>query len=152
MAAVASSAKTLPSWLLLAGLAGLLVASFPYAEAIRNANEVPRIMQARALVEEGSWAIDGPSNRGLSPGPDIARSPVDGRIVPNKPPGATIVGAAGYIAAKTQAEVGSQPLTLRSVTWWSRLLAGAVPTLLLCMYLHRVLGSMFDRRVAAAGV
>src|SRR5687767_10979724 len=78
----------------------VLFASFPYFEQTRNANERPRIMQAMALVDTGEWAIDGVAARGLEAGPDTARSKVDGRLYPNKPPGATLVAAVGYGVAK----------------------------------------------------
>ncbi len=138
-------------WLVLC-LGGLLLANFPYFEATRNANELPRLMQARALVEDGTWAIDGPLQRGLQPGPDVSRSPVDGRLYPNKPPGATIVGAVAYVAATTSAGLRGEPLTLRAVTWWARLFAGIVPTLLLCMYLHRKLSPIWGRRAVETGL
>ncbi|WAS97472.1 hypothetical protein [Nannocystis punicea] len=80
---------------LLAALALLLLAAFPYAEATRNANERPRLLQAASLVERGSWRIDG---LGLDPGPDVARAP-SGALYPNKPPGTTVVAALGYAIA-----------------------------------------------------
>ena len=45
----------------------------------RNANELPRLMQAMAHADTGVWAIDGPGARRLRPGPDVSRSRVDGR-------------------------------------------------------------------------
>ncbi|HLT38773.1 MAG TPA: hypothetical protein VK034_20945, partial [Enhygromyxa sp.] len=77
---------------LLGAVAMVLLAAFPYFEQVRNANELPRLVQAMSLVEHGEWTIDGPSRRGLALGPDVARSP-DGRLYPNKPPGASVVGA-----------------------------------------------------------
>lgn len=112
---------------LLAALAVVLLAAFPYFEQIRNANEVPRLLQAMAVVEQGEWAIDGPSRRGLPVGPDVARSPVDDRLYPNKPPGATVVGVLAYHLARASSETP----TLRSFTWWARLLAGSLPALLI---------------------
>lgn len=138
-------------WLLL-GLCCLLLANFPYFEATRNANEMPRLMQARALVEAGEWAIDGGIVRGLKAGPDVARSPVDGRMYPNKPPGASVVGAAAYITAEASAKLGDESLTLRGLTWWARLWAGMLPTCLLCLYLHRVLTPVFGRGPVEAGL
>jgi hypothetical protein len=89
--------------------------------------------QAAALVEEGSWAIDGPVRRGLDAGPDVSRDPRTGSLYPNKPPGATVVAAAGYVAAG----VGQEAVTLRRATWFGRLLAGVVPVLVLCAWLRR---------------
>jgi hypothetical protein len=122
--------RAAPRWqlaVLLAIAAAILLSAFPYFEQTRNANELPRLVQAIARVEQGEWAIDGPGRRGLPLGPDIARSPVDGRLYPNKPPGTSVVGTLAYRIAK----VGDEPPTLREFTWWARLLAGVVPTLIL---------------------
>jgi hypothetical protein len=112
---------------LLAIAAAILLAAFPYFEQTRNANELPRLVQAMARVEQGEWAIDGASRRGIPLGPDVARSPVDARLYPNKPPGTSVVGTLAYRIAR----VGEEPPSLREFTWWARLLAGVVPTLIL---------------------
>ncbi len=117
---------------LLACITLLLGFAFPYAEATRNANERPRLIQGMALVEAGSWAIDGPGAKRLLPGPDIARSPVDGRLYPNKPPGATLTAAPAYLLARAHARLRGAPLTLRRYTWWARVVGGLAPTVLLC--------------------
>ncbi len=121
----------------IAGLALLLLHAFPYAERTRNANERPRLLQGMVLVETGGLAIDGPAARGLEPGPDVARSPISGALYPNKPPGAGLVAGAAYAVARGLADVTGEPLTLRRYTWWARLLAGVVPTLVLCAALAR---------------
>ena len=121
----------------LAGLAALLLFAFPYAERTRNASERPRLLQGMALVDTGSLAIDGPGARGLATGPDVARDPLRGRLYPNKPPGAGLVAAAAYAGARGLAAATGEPLTLRRYTWWARLLAGVLPTLLLCGWLAR---------------
>ena len=115
----------LPILLVLVG--AILLAAFPYFEQTRNANELPRLVQALALVETGEWALDGASRRGLPLGPDLARSPVDGRLYPNKPPGASVVGTLAVHAA----QLGDEPVTLRELTWWARLFAGVLPVLVL---------------------
>ncbi|MBL8942934.1 MAG: hypothetical protein JNK45_07300 [Myxococcales bacterium] len=119
-------------WLLLALAFGL---DAPYFEQTRNANERPRVMQAMALVDAGEWAIDGPAVRGLEAGPDTARSKHDGRLYPNKPPGATLAAAVGYRGAVALA--GPEGPTLREVTGWGRWVGGAIPTLLLAVVLWR---------------
>jgi len=122
--------RAAPIWqllLLLTIAALILVSAFPYFEQTRNANELPRLVQAMARVEAGEWAIDGPSRRGIPLGPDIARSPVDDRLYPNKPPGTSVVGTLAFRAAS----VGATPPTLREFTWWARLFAGVIPALVL---------------------
>ncbi|MFV8755572.1 hypothetical protein ACNOYE_33905 [Nannocystaceae bacterium ST9] len=111
---------------MLAIAAAILLSAFPYFEQTRNANELPRLVQAIARVEAGEWAIDGASRRGLSLGPDIARSPVDGRLYPNKPPGTSVVGTLAFRIARL-----GDPPTLREFTWWARLLAGVLPVLII---------------------
>ncbi len=132
---------------LLLGLVALALAlGVPYFEAVRNANERPRLLQGMALVECGEWAIDGPSARRLSPGPDISRSPIDGRLYPNKPPATSLVAAAAYRLG----QVGEAP-TLRSYTLWARLLGGWLPTMLLVLWMwRRFAPSLGPAPVAAA--
>ncbi|MDC0715536.1 hypothetical protein [Nannocystis bainbridge] len=175
------SPKTCPEGgaALLAGLALLLLAAFPYAQATRNANERPRLLQAASLVERGSWRIDG---LGLDPGPDAARAP-DGALYPNKPPGTSVVAALGYALARATAgagedvaegtgsraedvaegtgsrgrssmseETGARGPTLRAVTWWARLLGGVAPTLVLCGLLWRSLAPAYGARAAALAI
>ncbi len=114
-----------------------LGAAFPYFEQVRNANERPRLMQGIALVEAGEWAIDGDVVAGLDAGPDAARGPGDHRLYPNKPPGASLVGAGAYVIAKQVDAVAGRTLTLRDYTWWARLFGGLLPTLLLALYAAR---------------
>lgn len=133
---------------LLGAVALVLLAAFPYFEQIRNANELPRLLQAMSLVEQGEWAIDGASRRELPTGPDVARSPKDHRLYPNKPPGASVVGALAYVIAR----VGAEPPTLREFTWWARLLAGVVPVLIIVGLAWVQLGRTYARSVSAAAI
>lgn len=137
--------------LVLVWLALALGLVFPYFEATRNANERPRLLQGMALVDEGSWSIDGPAARGLEPGPDVSRSEVDGHLYPNKPPGTSLVAAAAYRVARAL-ETDQEPLTLRTYTFWARLLGGVLPTLLLCAWLLRRYAPALGPAVAAAAV
>ena len=108
-----------------------LTAAFPWFEATRNANEIPRLMQARALVEDGTFTLSTPAARGVDLGPDLARNG-EGLVYPNKPPGTTLVLAPAYLAAKSTDALLERPLTLRDYGWWARLFAGVLPTLLVC--------------------
>lgn len=134
---------------LLAALALLLGLAFPYAEATRNANERPRLLQGIALVDEGAWAIDGVAARyGLSPGPDVARDPRSGRLYPNKPPATSVVAAAALVIARA---VDDAP-DLRGYTWWARLLGGLAPTLALVAFLWWRFAAFVGPRALAAGL
>ncbi len=130
-------------WLLV-GLAVLLGASFPYFERLMNANERPRILQAMAWIDEGTSAIDGPAARGIAPGVDVARGS-NGRLYPNKPPGATVPAAVAYAIAK--AIPGTT--TLRGTTWLARMLGGWLPTIVLLGFAWRRLAPRFGGRAAA---
>lgn len=130
-------------------IALVLGTSFPYFEKTRNANELPRILQAMAHVDTDVWAIDGPGGRRIAPGPDVSRSHVDGRIYPNKPPGTTMVIAAAYRVARV---VHGDELSLRLLTWWARLFSGWLPTMLLAWFLMRRLAAQFSRAPAVAAV
>jgi hypothetical protein len=133
--------------LLLGAVALLLLAAFPYFEQIRNANEIPRLIQAMSLVDAGEWAIDGAARRELPLGPDIARG-ADGRLYPNKPPGASVIGAGAYMLAK----FGAEPPTLREFTWWARLLAGVVPVLVIVAVAWAALRRFYGGPICAAAI
>lgn len=114
------------------GLALVIVlgAAFPYFEQTRNANELPRILQAIAWLDHGVWSIDGLA---ADAGPDTARGP-DGHLYPNKPPGTTIVTIAAVSIARA---VADGEASLRDATWWARWLGGVLPTLALGLVLWR---------------
>jgi hypothetical protein len=136
---------------LLAFLGVALVLLFPYFEQTRNANEVPRLLQGIAMVDARELAIDGPASRGIAAGPDVARSEHDGRLYPNKPPGMSVVAAMGYVVARALSGPDDPP-TLRRVTMWSRILGGAIPTLLLAGVLLRRSTATFGSSVAMGAV
>jgi len=117
------------TWILL--LAVALGASFPFFARLMNANERPRVLQAMALVDRGTWAIDEEAAR-IDPGIDVARAP-GGGLYPNKPPGATVPAVIAYAAASVVME---EP-TLRATTWGARVLGAWLPTVLLIVYAWR---------------
>jgi hypothetical protein len=121
------------AWVLL--LAVALGASFPWFTRLMNANERPRLLQAMALVDHGTWAIDAPAAQ-IDPGIDVARAP-GGALYPNKPPGATLPAAVAYVGLRAWAAVIGEPPTLRALTWGARLLGAWLPTLLLVAYAWR---------------
>lgn len=115
----------------LALLALIIGAGFPYFEETRNANERPRLMQGMALVEGHTFSVSHESVRGLDPGPDTARNE-EGELYPNKPPGTAPIAVAAYWAEKGEARVRAQRPTIRGFTFWARLFGGLVPTLVIC--------------------
>lgn len=130
-------------------LAGALVATamvwvFPYSAALNNPNERTRVLQARALVEQGRLAIGearldpagrllttdlyGAEHRGLFVG-DVAvvcrdrqrRPPCDGPILPAKSPGVALLGAIPLAAAAAIGFVAPGPegeLRAHAVVRW----------------------------------
>ncbi len=120
-------------WGLLLAIA--LGASFPWFARLMNANERPRLLQAIAVVDHGTWAIDEPAAR-IEPGIDLARAP-GGALYPNKPPGATVPAVIAYAGLSAWSGVTGEPPTLRALTWGARLLGAWLPTMLVCLYAWR---------------
>lgn len=122
--------------LLLLVLALALGGTMPYFEGLLDANERPRLLAGIALVEAHSVQVDGPWAQGLALGPDLARAD-DGTLVPNKPPGATLIAALAWLLLRTSASVLSFEPTLRAYTILARILGGLLPTLILAAWLWR---------------
>jgi hypothetical protein len=114
----------------------VLGGTMPYFEALLDANERPRLLAGIAVIEEGSVRVDGPWANGLALGPDLARAE-DGSLVPNKPPGATVVAAMAWFVLRTCASVLELEPTLRAYTILARILGGLLPTLILAAWLWR---------------
>jgi hypothetical protein len=134
-------------WLLVA-LTLLVGAAFPYLASMMNANERPRILQAIAWVDTGELRVDGVGARGIDPGIDLARSPVDGHLYPNKPPGATVPAIVAYSLVSAV----SDSTSLRDVTRAARLFGGVLPTILLCWFLLRQGATRSEPRWTTAAV
>jgi hypothetical protein len=136
-------------WWWIAALAFACGASFPYLTRMMNANERPRLLQAIALVDHGTFALDPVVARPIAPGPDVSRAPGIGpeALVPNKPPGATIPAVVAYGLVR----LGGAP-DLASLTLWSRLLGAWLPTIVLAWFLARRLGDDAHARLAVSVV
>lgn len=137
-------------------VAALLVVSLgataPYFGRLMNANERPRLLQAMAWVDEAELAVDGPAARGIAAGIDVARSPIDGRLYPNKPPGGTLPAVVAYAGLRSVAALGGPTPTLRSLTIAARVLGGLVPALVLLWLLARRLRARGAGRCGDAAV
>ncbi len=119
--------------LVLGVLALVLAFAFPYFGRFMNANERPRILQAVALVDDGSWAIDGPAAPGIDPGIDVSRAPAaaGGRLYPNKAPGGTLPAVLAYAPLRWTCDALDCEVGLRRVTWSARLWGAWLPTVVL---------------------
>src|SRR5512134_3987902 len=71
--------------------------SFPWFPAIHSANELPRAYLTAAMVDDGTFAIDGGIARWGKTG-DV--SPSGGHVYSNKAPGSSILAIPGYLAVK----------------------------------------------------
>ncbi len=129
-----------------------LGATAPYFGRLMNANERPRVLQAIAWVDAAELAIDGPAARGIAAGVDVARSPVDGRLYPNKPPGATIPAVVAYAGLRAVDALGGPTPTLRSVTIASRVLGGLLPGFVILLLIVRRLRTRGAGPAAEAAV
>lgn len=136
-------------WILALGLACGL--SFPYLSRMMNANERPRLLQAIALVDHGTWALDPVVARGISAGIDVSRAPPErgSGLLPNKPPGATIPAVVAYGLQRAGCAVTGSTPDLATLTLLARLLGAWLPTVLLAWVMARRLG---DDAIARAGV
>jgi hypothetical protein len=137
--------------LLLLVIAVVLGGTWPYFEGLLDANERPRLLSGIALIEAGSWAVDGPWAEGIKIGPDVARA-ADGHLVPNKPPGATLVAAVAWLLTKAFAFVSGGVPTLRAYTIAARVLGGLLPTLILVALLWRHERAWAAHRAAGPGI
>lgn len=114
----------------------VLGGSWPYFERMLDANERPRLLAGIALVEQGSVRIDGANAHGLALGPDVARAR-DGTLVPNKPPGATLVASAAWLALEARHALSGAAIDRRGYSLLARALGALLPTLLLAFALWR---------------
>ena len=117
-------------------LAVVLGGTMPYFEGLLDANERPRLLAGIGLIEARTFAVDGPWAEGVAIGPDVARA-ADGHLVPNKPPGATLVAAVAWVVLEAWSWVSGEGPTLRAYTILARVLGGLVPTLVLVVLLWR---------------
>ncbi len=122
---------------LLAGVAFCMLWPFPSYEQINNPNENVRFYMSVAMVEDGSYQIDGPWRRWgwVNDAAELA-----GRHYSVKAPLTSWLGAPAYAAYLAFCEAtGRAPQRLEAL-WATRVLASILPWLL-CLYaLHRWLG------------
>ncbi|MHB8420419.1 MAG: hypothetical protein ACYDCL_20290 [Myxococcales bacterium] len=136
-------------------LALLYLLPFPYFPALHSPNEGSRLYQVRAIVDDGTFAVNGPLRR-YGPIGDLA---VDGgRYYPNKAPGISILGAAVYAAAKALVGWDAGKVSNAALLYLLRACCCALPTLLFLAALRRRLwawtgaGVAADAAVAAYGL
>ncbi|MBN2573175.1 MAG: hypothetical protein JXP73_01295 [Deltaproteobacteria bacterium] len=119
--------------------------AFPYFDKLRNANEMPRILQTRAIVDRGVLHIDA-FVRELQSASDTSLAP-NGHRYPNKAPGPSFLAVPVYALCKLLGIT-----SLRSLTWAFRVTTATLPALLFLPLFYRVSRRFTDdeqsRRVA----
>lgn len=127
--------RPLRSHLLFAAIAFVYLAGFPYHPGLRSPNELCRLWQSRALVEQHKLAINGMLRRYGAVG-DL--SVKDGKYYPSKAPLLSFAAAPIYAGLQRWA-APSQRVPEVAQVFWSRLLLTVLPSLLMLVYLRRFL-------------
>lgn len=109
-----------------------------------NANERPRLLQAVAIVDHGTLALDPVE---LDPGIDVARGQ-GGATYPNKPPGATVPAVLAYSVQRAWCGVLDCAPTLRGLTLLARIFGALVPIVVLAGFASRRCGDDAYARLA----
>ena len=118
-------------------IALLYLYAFPYFPDIRSANELPRVYLTRAMVDEGTFAIDEGVKRWGSTA-DV--SPSGDRFYSNKAPGSSFLAVPAYLALRgVKAVTGGGEPTLAEMMWTFRTATGVIPTLAFLVLLWRFL-------------
>jgi hypothetical protein len=107
-------------WLIAIAVAYLY--AFPYFPRIQSANELPRAYLVRAIVDDGTFAIDSGVKRWGSTA-DV--SPYAGHSYSNKAPGSSLLVVPAYAAVSWIAG----PPSLGTTMWLCRVVAGVIPAL-----------------------
>ena len=114
-------------WLVAIACAYLYV--FPYFPTLRSANELPRVYLVKAMVHDGTFAID----RGVARwGTTLDVSESGGHSYSNKAPGSSMLAVPVYAAINA---IAGEPSLATSV-WLCRVTTGVIPTLLFLLLLH----------------
>src|ERR1700722_1170091 len=124
----------------------LVVVPYPYFPIIRSPNEGSRLYQARAIVDDGTFALDGELRRYGQMG-DLSHS--ERGYFPNKAPGASILGAGVYWIARLFVGGEGSRISNETLQYLLRLFCSAVPTLLLLYFLRPLLWRWAGDGVAA---
>jgi hypothetical protein len=107
---------------------------FPYFPALRSPNEGSRLYQARAIVDDGTVAVNGSLER-YGPMGDL--SMYQGKYFPNKAPGISMLGALVYWVAKAFTGFREGAVSNELLTYLLRVCCSGIPTVLLLRPLRR---------------
>jgi hypothetical protein len=105
--------------------------AFPYFDRLRNANEMPRVLMTKAMVDQRVFYLDKVKGE-LFTHTDTSIAP-DGHVYPNKPPGPSLLAVPAYAVCKLLGFT-----SLRTVTWAFRVTAVTIPSLLFLPLFYRL--------------
>lgn len=124
-------------------VAFLYFATFPYHRGLNNPNEMTRVYLTVALVDDGSFSIDGPVRRFGNVEDKALR---EGRLYSSKAPLQSLVGVPFYAAARKLGFFENQDK--RSITFFLRVVGSMLPAVLFLF----VLLAFLKRRAERAGL
>lgn len=107
----------------LVAIALVYLYAFPYFPRIQSANELPRVYLVKAMVDDGTFAVDSGVRRWGSTA-DV--SPSGGHLYSNKAPGSSLLVVPVYAAVSW---IGGPP-SLAVTMWLCRVVAGVIPAIL----------------------
>ncbi len=107
---------------------------FPYFPEINNPNENVRFYTTAALVDDGTYHIDGPRERW---GWVNDAAVYEGHYCSVKAPATSLLGVPAYYAYREFARLRGLPFDRTSALWAVRIFASVLPALLFLGFYHR---------------
>lgn len=107
---------------------------FPYHAQVNNPNENVRFYMTAAIVEDGSYAIDGMRERW---GWCNDAATYDGHFFSVKAPGSSFLGVPGYALYYHWTRAVGAPVNRTAALWWTRLSGSILPSLLFWLFFYR---------------
>jgi len=120
---------------------------FPWFPEIRSPNELSRLYQARAIVDDHTLSVNGQMLRRGSVGDLSIR---DGHYYPSKAPGVSFLGAPVYLAVEAL-RGRAERVSDRAGVFFLRLLVCMIPAAVAAEVLRRILSLRFEQALATAG-
>ncbi|MBW1871752.1 MAG: hypothetical protein JRJ19_06790 [Deltaproteobacteria bacterium] len=125
------------AWYLGGAILVMTIWFFPYFPQLGSPNELTRLYLTRAIVDDGSFSIDGVVSR-YGHITDLARA--DGRLYSDKAPGVSIAGLPVYIVAKALVGWNSEAISNSSLLRLMRIFLAGLPTAAIVVLLFFLLG------------
>jgi len=112
---------------------------FPYFPSLGSPNEMTRLYLTRAILDDGSFSIDGPVERYGHINDMAGRND---RLYSDKAPGIGFLGVPVYVVAKALAGWEADGVSNASLLRWMRIVLAGVPTAAIALLLFFLLGRM----------